>query len=333
MKKLFALLFLGCATIPALDLGKLDDCSRKVQSYELPEPQPVEPHIGMYRASFFPNSPKLFLAQPFVPAVQGQPVSFRNCITLTGLGTSTFCNNVDSNYTYLSGSLRTQGGNGIYIEAGNMVVAAGLVSARSATGGISVGSAGTEYFGIAAGGSSINIGGVLTNATGFIQANSGTGSGQAYYLGGNICAVSTAVGNVTTSGPDDLQTCTLSANTLLHTGRGIRITAFGTCANNANAKTFTLNFGSQVILTHACTASVAGETWRISSEVLRTGSSTQDWFSTYFGNTGTAAAFEYDPEIGTATQTETGSIVVKMQTTTTTSTNDVVEEGLYVEYL
>ena len=150
---------------------------------------------------------------------------------------------------------------------------------------------------------------------------------------GVICAVSTAVGNLGASGPDDLQTCTIAANSLVATNRGIRVTARGTCANNVNAKTFTLNVGTQVVLTHACTASVAGETWVIQAEVLRTGASAQDWYSHYLGSTGVAGALEFDPELGTATQTETATIAVKMQSTASTANNDIVEEELLVEAL
>lgn len=147
---------------------------------------------------------------------------------------------------------------------------------------------------------------------------------------GNLDTVSTAVGNVGASGPDDLQSYSIPGSALTTTNRGVRITAWGTCSNSANAKTFTLNFGSQVVLTHACTVSVASQ-WKIVTEVIRTGSSTQDWTSVYTGNSGAANAFEYDPEIGTATQTESGAIVVKMQSTVSTTDNDIVQEGQIIE--
>lgn len=166
-----------------------------------------------------------------------------------------------------------------------------------------------------------------------VTINQGSGA----VMGGDVPAVvnitHAAVGNVGASGPDDLMTYTIPASGMDVTGKGFRVTAWGTCANNANAKTFTLNFGSQVILTHSCTVSVAGEVWRIQSEIIRTGASTQDWFSTYYGSTGAAGAFEFDPEIGTAAQTDTSTIVVKMQTTASTANNDIVQEGMIIEFL
>ena len=159
----------------------------------------------------------------------------------------------------------------------------------------------------------------------------GTSSTDSSHLASAASVISTAVGNVGASGPDTLITYSLPANALTTTNRAVRITAWGTCANTANAKTFTLNFGSQVILTHACTVSVAG-TWKIESMVIRTGASTQDWSSTYYGSTGAAGAFEFDPELGTATQTETGAIVIRMRSTVSTTDNDIVQEGMIVEY-
>lgn len=169
-------------------------------------------------------------------------------------------------------------------------------------------------------------------ATGASQ-QMGTGTGYAFLVG-SASVISTAVGNVGNCGsPDDLVSYPLPASSLITTNRAVRIHAWGTCANDADAKTFTLNFGSQVILTHACTVSVANERWEIDSTVIRTGSSTQDWWSTYKGSTGAAGAFEFDPEIGTATQTESGTIVIKMQATACTNTNNIVQEGMTVEVL
>lgn len=168
-------------------------------------------------------------------------------------------------------------------------------------------------------------------SVGYTQLAPGTGTGTVL-PGGLFDLVNVAVGNVGASGPDDLQTTALGANMLVKASRGLRITAWGTCANTANAKTFTLNFGSQVVLTHACVVNVASQ-WKITTRVVRTGASTQDWASEYTGNSGAVNAFEYDPEIGTASQSETAGITIKMQSTVSTSNNDIVEEGLLVEFL
>lgn len=134
---------------------------------------------------------------------------------------------------------------------------------------------------------------------------------------------STAVGNVTT-GEDDLMTFSLPANTMRSTGAGIRIVAWGTKANNANAKTLKLYFGTTAIMTTSLGTSAAGN-WRITAEVLRTGASTQDWNSAMVGT-------DTDIEKGTATETETSAITIKC-TGDATATNDIVQEGLIVEVL
>src|SRR5687767_12752958 len=85
---------------------------------------------------------------------------------------------------------------------------------------------------------------------------SGSGSGA-------LTVKTTAVGNVG-AGTDDLQTYDLPASVLGVDGRCLRITAWGTTANNVNAKTVTMAFGSQTVMTQALTTSIAG-TWRISA--------------------------------------------------------------------
>lgn len=227
---------------------------------------------------------------------------------------------------YNTGTTRFHVTNGFSVEAGTIAV-------RSATAGLSIGSAGSEYLGIAAGDNKVNVAAALYNVNGGPFINTGNGAGSAAFLIGNLSINATAVGNFGAAGPDDLMTYTLAANSQIAVTHTIRITAWGTCANNANAKTFTLNYGSQVILTHACTVSVANERWSIRAQVVRTGASTQDWWSEYMGSTGAAGAFEYDPEIGTATQNETASITIKMQATASTADNDIVQEGMIIEYL
>lgn len=179
---------------------------------------------------------------------------------------------------------------------------------------------------------------VIFGGGSFPQINSNSGSsslhgtvgsgGVGFAIGGTICSVSTAVGNVG-AGEDDLQTCTVAANALTVTNRGIHWKAWGTGANNANAKTLTCYAGTQAVLTNAFTVSLA-ESWEVEGWFTRTGASTQDWKSTFLGNTGAAGAFVYDPELGTATQTETAAITFKC-TGTAVADNDIVMEGFVVE--
>jgi hypothetical protein len=132
-----------------------------------------------------------------------------------------------------------------------------------------------------------------------------------------------AVGNVGT-GEDNLKSYTLPANSLIADDRGVRITAWGTKANNADAKTLKLYFGSAAILTHSLGTSAAGN-WKIEALVFRTGSSTQDYMADLTGT-------DTDQESGTATETDTSTIVIKC-TGEATSNNDIVQDGLLVEFI
>lgn len=141
---------------------------------------------------------------------------------------------------------------------------------------------------------------------------------------GAIAVVSTAVANAG-SGTDDLQSYTLPANVLSVDGRALRITAWGTTANTAAAKTVTLNVGSQVVMTQALTTNLAA-TWRISALVIRTGSNTQDIFAELLQLT----TIIHKQTLTAGTQTDTLAITIK-GTGTATNDNDIVQEGLLVE--
>lgn len=135
---------------------------------------------------------------------------------------------------------------------------------------------------------------------------------------------STAVGNVG-GGTDDLQSYAMPASVLSVDGRCLRITAWGTTANNAAAKTVALAFGSQTIMTQALTANIAGN-WEIEALVIRTGSSTQDIKARLL-----QLATVIDKITLTAgTQTDTAAITIKC-TGAATSNDDIVQEGLLVE--
>lgn len=186
-------------------------------------------------------------------------------------------------------------------------------------------------------GTGVGINGI--SATDFAGRNSTlNATGGTFALGGSTSASpvpvvanvnNTAVGNVG-GGTDDLITYSLPATSMNSNGRGVRITAWGTTANNVNAKTLILNFGSAAILTNSLTTSVAG-IWRIEAEVFRTGSNIQD-YSSQLVTTGTAAVAINDIEGGTASQTDSSAITIKC-TGAGTSNNDIVQEGLLVEML
>jgi hypothetical protein len=136
----------------------------------------------------------------------------------------------------------------------------------------------------------------------------------------------TAVGNVGT-GEDNLMTYSLPAGALSAAGKGVRITAWGTAANNADAKTLKLYFGSVAILTVSLTTSQAC-TWRIEAVVFSTGTDAQD-YSAQLVQGGTATLV--DVEGGSLTQDDGAAITIKC-TGEATSNNDIVQEGLLVTF-
>lgn len=158
---------------------------------------------------------------------------------------------------------------------------------------------------------------------------------------GTIDADFSAVGSG--AGASDLITYTLPASSFTATagqpGRAIKIKAWGTTANNANAKTVALIFGGTTLITKALTVSVAG-IWEIEAIVARTGTSTQKYYAKAFNfgaATPTLAATDgatiYSQHTATtASETETGTITIKGRATVATASNDIVQQGMLIEF-
>lgn len=165
----------------------------------------------------------------------------------------------------------------------------------------------------------------------------GTATTSPSHIESVACVVTTGVGNLGASGPDDLQSCTLPANALTTTNRCFEVLAKGTTANNANAKTVRLAVGGTAVITKQLTASIAGR-WTITATVCRTGASAQDYFaeSVNFGGTTVSSTDGATVAVlsgnGTATETETNAIIIKTQSTASTTDNDIVSELLAVKY-
>ena len=88
-----------------------------------------------------------------------------------------------------------------------------------------------------------------------------------------------AVANVGT-GEDNLITYLLPASCFAATAKGVRLKAWGTGANNANAKIIRMYFGASAMASANLTASQANE-WTIEAEVYSTGANAQDFFSSF----------------------------------------------------
>lgn len=171
-----------------------------------------------------------------------------------------------------------------------------------------------------------NTGSITTITANYVQTGIGgsTSSGKTLVTA-NIGT--TNVGNVGT-GTDDLMTYSLPANAFSTNGKGVRITAWGTTANNANAKTLTLNFGSTIMFTRAMTVSAANR-WVIEVVVFRTGSNAQKYQVTNLRDGSTSSL---TPNGGTSAQTDTSAITIKC-TGNATANNDIVQEGFLIEMI
>lgn len=135
----------------------------------------------------------------------------------------------------------------------------------------------------------------------------------------------TQVGNVG-AGEDDLITYSLPANTLAAAGDGLRITAWGNLANNANVKTIKFYWGATVIVNEAAVANTA-HGWRIEVLLFRRASNIQEC----------SVRYEEDnvlviDQFVAMTETDTAAITIKC-TGTATTTNDIIQHGLSVELL
>jgi hypothetical protein len=148
----------------------------------------------------------------------------------------------------------------------------------------------------------------VANGTTFLPAGVGVAIDRDY----------TPVGNVG-AGEDNLQVLTLPANYLAGSFH-VEYRASGTIANNANAKTLKVYFGSAAGIFSLPTG-VAGD-WFVTTTVYRTGASTQRYATQVLVvNGGTAAVTGY-VSTGTLTETETAAITVKC-TGTATSNDDI----------
>jgi hypothetical protein len=109
----------------------------------------------------------------------------------------------------------------------------------------------------------------------------------------------------------------------------VRIRAWGTTANNANAKNIKVYFGTATIADLALTVSQVGK-WMVDAVVVRTAKDTQEAHALVVESVGTTLAAGKHAQLITAlTADEDAAITVKMTGTATTD-NDIVQEGILV---
>jgi hypothetical protein len=159
-----------------------------------------------------------------------------------------------------------------------------------------------------------------------IDVDAGTGTADAG-VGGTLTISTTQAATGANTTETDLWTYSLPANTLSANNYGVRITAWGSPAANANNKIVRLYFGGTVVTSGSSTSGSNG--WRMVAEVLRTGAATQVALGQTLQSSAAAATAPVTPAEDT-----TGAITVKMTGQNgTANAGDIVFRGAIVEFL
>jgi hypothetical protein len=162
-----------------------------------------------------------------------------------------------------------------------------------------------------------------------LQTAAGTAPTAVANIGGNLSIDNTTAGTTAVVTEEVLLTYTLPANALTQDGRGVRIRAWGTTAANANLKTIKLKFGATNVLDTGAVAS-NGETWYFEADVYRTGAATQDAIGKPFFY---VAAINGGQITNPAETLSAGFAIAVSGQNGTATVNDIVAEGLSVEYI
>lgn len=129
------------------------------------------------------------------------------------------------------------------------------------------------------------------------------------------------VGNVGT-GEDNLITYLLPASCFAATAKGLRLRAWGTGANNDNAKIVRMYFGATAVASANLTASQANQ-WNLEAEIYSTGANAQDFFSSFIQ---TGAANVLISNTGTLIHSDAAIATCKC-TGEASANNDIVQTG------
>lgn len=161
-------------------------------------------------------------------------------------------------------------------------------------------------------------------AQNFVVGN--TPSAQRVFMGSNIQASTTGIGNGNDATEDVLYTFSLPASSLSSVGEGLSITAAGTFANNAHSKTVRLYFGNQTYSMNTITANVV---WVLRMTVFKTASNVQLILAE-----GWIDGAPMSPGLLTGAETDSAAITIKVTGQTgTAAANDVVAKMLTVSAL
>ncbi len=156
------------------------------------------------------------------------------------------------------------------------------------------------------------------------------GSNAAVTPGGVLNLQTASSGNAADSTDDTLHTYTLPANVLGASGaKRLRVRMSGTTASNANTKTGKVWFGSASFTFGSGSTLANNKSWYAEADIDYVGVGSQNVTvrSSWGGS-------EQTPVVSTATQDETGSIVIKdTGASSASSASDVVGKTFSVEVL
>lgn len=158
----------------------------------------------------------------------------------------------------------------------------------------------------------------------------GTGGATAT-LGG---ALTTSTTQACTTGlvEEDLWTYSLPANSLDADGRGIRIMAFGSLANNANAKTVNF-YANALVVVGTGSQTTANGIWRLDVTLLRSGPATEVGYAGISSGVGGSSVQTLRGASLASTANTTSALPIKITGTTPTTIADVCVRGAVVETL
>jgi hypothetical protein len=193
----------------------------------------------------------------------------------------------------------------------------GAVTVQAGNGGASGGN-----------GANVNLlaGTAAAGTAGSVAFNAGQGTGRPH-LAGLINTALTSTGNGADTTEDTLQSYSLPVNSLDTVGRCIRVTSWGTTANNGDNKTIRVYFGASLIA--STTAAFTNLSWIAHLTVCKTGSNTQSAIGDLTVGTTVIA-----PAHTAGADSDTAAITIKTTGQAgAANANDIVSKGQIVEFL
>ncbi len=166
-----------------------------------------------------------------------------------------------------------------------------------------------------------------TNQFAVLRSLAGTGAGLVPSMG--LIAVNTTPAANVTTGETDLMSYSLPTNSLSAAGKGIRITCWGTTANNVNAKTLQTYFGGTSINSAPLLIN-AVNVWKTVTTIFSTGTDTQSYATESIRIS--ATSLDVAARATGTLAIDDGAPIITKSTGTATATNDITQTQMLVEF-